>query len=331
MARIRYDEEKYIYGSSRVRAVQARISAGERIWRAAEAKTLADALRIFEEFGIHSLKGNIEEALDSIIEDSYRLLGEIAPDPAVFNVLRYPYDCHNLKSAIKSSFRNTDAASMMYNTGSVPVPKILNCVRDREFSALPDNMAKTAVAAYETYYRTSDPQQIDFMIDRACYLDMAESAGNYDYPYLRRFVACKADTANILTCVRLIRMNAAADSAEKTILPGGEIKKELFKASFSAEGIKEREMLFYDMLRRTMYGSLKLSITDSLTAVERTCENAFLAFVNNEAKKKLYGAEILFAFVTARETEAKNLRIVIAGKSASLPAEVIKERLRTYA
>lgn len=331
MARIRYDEEKYIYGSSRVRAVLARISAGERIWRAVEAKTLADALRIFEEFGIHSIKGNIEEALDSIIEDSYRLLGEIAPDPAVFNVLRYPYDCHNLKSAIKCSFRNTDPVSLTYNTGSLPALKILNCVREREFSALTKNMAEAAVDAYDVYYRTSDPQQIDFLIDRACYLDMTESAESFDYPYLRRFVARKADTANILTCVRLIRMHASADSVGKTILPGGEIKKELFKASFSAEGIKEREMLFYDMLRVTAYGSLKLSITDSLTAVERTCENAFLSFVNSEAKKKLYGAEVLFAFITARETEAKNLRIVIAGKSASLPAEVIKERMRTYA
>lgn len=331
MARIRYDEEKYIYGSTRVRAVEARISAGDRIWRAAETKTLADTLRIFEEFGIRIAEVSIEDALSALVDDAYKILNETAPEPALFNVLRYPYDCHNIKSAIKSSFRGTDAAHLMFNTGSIPPLNIISMVRDREFSALPRNMAEAAVSAYEVYYRNSDPQQIDSVLDNACFLDMIESAEKYDLPYLRKLVAYKADTTNILICVRLIRMSASAASFERILLPGGMISKGAFSAAFAVEGIKEREALLYDMLCRTRYSIIKLSITDSLTAIERSCENTYLAFIRGEARKKLYGAEILTAFVIARETEVKNMRIVIAGRAASLPAEVIKERLRTYA
>lgn len=330
MARIRYDEEKYIYGSTRVRAVEARLSAGDRIWRAAEAKNLADALRILEEFGIRAADG-IEDSLNAIVDGAYKLLDVIAPDPDLFNVLRFPYDCHNIKSAIKSSLRGTDAAHLMFNTGSIPPAVIMSMVKDRVFTALPSNMAKAAVAAYEFYYRNSDPQQIDSVLDNACFQDMIEFAENYDMFYLRKLVAYKADTANILTCIRLIRMNASADSIDKFILPGGKIKKEVYKTSFLAEGPKEREALFYDKLRKTQYQILKLNTTESLTAIECSCENLYLSFVRGEARKKLYGAEILAAFVIARETEVKNMRIVIAGRAASLPAEVIKERLRTYA
>ena len=160
---------------------------------------------------------------------------------------------------------------------------------------------------------------------------MIESAEQYDLPYLRDLVAYKADTTNILTCVRLIRMNAQAVSLENAILPGGVVSNETFLAAFTADSIKEREAVLYDALRKTRYNTAKLSETDSLTVIERSCENAYLAFVRCEAKKKLYGAQILAAFVIARETEVKNIRIVISGRAASLPAEVIKERLRTYA
>lgn len=331
MARIRYDEQDYIYGSTRVRAVEARISAGDRILRAAEAKNIADALRIFEECGIRISDGNVEDALGALVDEAYKILGEVAPVPAVFNVLRYPYDCHNIKSAIKCSFRGTDPARLMYNTGSVPPDEVLRMAREREFLCLPQHMAEAAVSAYEAYYRNADPQQIDSSLDNACFLDMIESASQYDLPYLRDLVAYKADTTNILTCVRLIRMNAQAVSLNKSILPGGVVSNDTFSAAFTVNGINEREAALYNALRETRYNTAKLSELYSLTVIERSCENAYLAFVRGEAKRKLYGAQILAAFVIARETEVKNIRIVITGRAASLPAEVIKERLRTYA
>jgi V/A-type H+-transporting ATPase subunit C len=299
--------------------------------RAAEAKNVADALRIFEECGIRINDGNVEEALGTLIDEAYKILFEAAPVPEVFNILRYPYDCHNIKSAVKCSFRDTDAARLMYNNGSIPPDEILRMTRERGFLSLPRHMAEAASSAFETYYRNADPQQIDTTLDKACFLDMTESAEQYDLPYLRDLVAYKADTINILTCVRLIRMNARAASLKNAILPGGIVPVDTFAATFAAEGIKERETALYNTLRKTRYNTTDNSSTDSLTVIERSCENAYLAFVGGEAKKKLFGAQVLAAFAVARETEVKNIRIVISGRAASLPAEVIKERLRTYA
>jgi V/A-type H+/Na+-transporting ATPase subunit C len=331
MARIRYDEQNYIYGSARVHAIEARISAGERVLRAAEAKNVTDALRIFEECGIRVSDGNVEEALEAQIDEAYKVLGEVAPIPSVFNILRYPYDCHNIKSSVKCSFRGTDAARLMYNSGSVPPSEILRITLEREFSGLPHYMAQAASSAFEAYYRNADPQQIDSALDKACFLDMIDSAEQFDLPYLRDLVAYKADMINILTCVRLIRMNAKAVSIKNMILPGGIISNETFTTAFNAESISERETALYRALRKTRYNTTNNSVIDSLTKIECSCENAFLSFVRGEAKKTLFGAQILAAFVIARETEVKNIRIVITGRAASLPAEVIKERLRTYA
>lgn len=319
MARIRYDSQNYIYSSARVRAIMARTSAGERIRRAAEAKTLADALRIIEEGGLRAG----EETLEALVEDAYKILGEIAPDPGMFDILRYPYDCHNIKTAIKCIFSGTDASALMYNTGSVPAAEVLRMANERDFSGLPRNMSLSAAAAIDTYYRNNDPQQLDITLDRACFFDMTEAAARYDLPYLRTLVEYKADTANILTCVRLMRMRAPVSALGRVLLPGGIITSEQFEAAFADEDSLNL------MLSKTRYNNIKTS--GSLSAVERSCEDAYLAFVFGEAQNTLYGAQVLAAFAAARETEAKNIRIVISGRTASLPAEIIKERLRIYA
>ena len=41
-----------------------------------------------------------------------------------------------------------------------------------------------------------------------------------------------------------------------------------------------------------------------------------------------YGAEVIFAYLIAKEVEIKNLRLVLVGKVNDLSADFIKERLR---
>lgn len=325
-----YNEEDYIYGSTRVRTVTARSSVGEHIRRSVEARDLGEALRILDESGLNLSEGNIDGALTDFTDDAYKILDETASDPDMFNVLRYPYDCHNIKVAVKSSFRTADPMRLMFGNGSIPPDVIIQAVTEHDFSALPRNMSSAANNAIETYYRNSDPSRIDNVMDKACFLDMSETAEKFDLMYLRRFVEYKADTVNILTCVRLIRMNAGADAFEDHMVPGGIITNEQLKTVFDANGVRERETLLYDRLQKTRYFDMRLSAADSLTAIERACEKKFLDFITNEAKQKLYGMEILTAFVVIREAEVKDIRIVISCKTASVPAETIKERLRTH-
>ena len=46
------------------------------------------------------------------------------------------------------------------------------------------------------------------------------------------------------------------------------------------------------------------------------------------AKRVTFGAPVLVGYIAALEYEVKNLRIIIAGKDAGLPAQTIKERMR---
>lgn len=59
-----------------------------------------------------------------------------------------------------------------------------------DFSSLPAHMAGSAAEAADVYARTGDPQQIDLILDRACFADMLDTAQG---EYSRDLVRCKID------------------------------------------------------------------------------------------------------------------------------------------
>lgn len=325
----KYNEQDYIYGSARISAVNARSVPPDRFQRAAEAVSSAEAMRIFEENGIPNINsGDTEKALSAMLDGTYDILKSCSPDPHVFDMMRYPYDCHNIKSAVKCSFKNINPGHLLYNVGTVPPQDIQRMARERDFSMLPHNMAIAAAEAFEVYSRTSDPQRIDIAIDRACYLDMERCAEEVNIPFLKKFVEYKADITNILTCIRLIKMNASQSAMYEHMIPCGILNISFFEQAFKHESIRERTAALIESAASTRY-NLKISpACESMTEIERACDLKLPQFTREEARQKLYGAEILASYVTCRETEIKNIRIVLSGRAASLEAETIKSRLR---
>lgn len=326
MSGMKYSDEDYIYGSTRIQAIETRSVGTERILRACDAKSYSEAERIFEEAGL-KLNSGVEEALSVLLNDAFRLLNEVTPEPELFDVLRLPYDCHNIKAAIKCSILHTPSDGILYTIGTVEPSAILSMTRERSFEQLPENMRRAAYAAYEAYYHSNDPQQIDFLLDSACYLDMKASAEQSSLPLAREIVEYKADSTNILTAVRMIRMNAPFLLFERVMLPGGILESTLFADAYEAESVRAREQKLFGLLESTRY-SLKVNAGDSLTDIEKDCENLYLGFIKEKASDCSYGAAVIASFIVKRETEVKNIRIVLSGRAAGLPSQIIRARLR---
>ena len=65
----------------------------------------------------------------------------------------------------------------------------------------------------------------------------------------------------------------------------------------------------------------------SLTEFERLCDDAVSAYLE-KAQLVPFGEAPLVGYLAARETEYLNLRILLLGRGAGLPAHVIRSRLR---
>ena len=80
--------------------------------------------------------------------------------------------------------------------------------KEREFTTLSFIMKNAIHEALESFAKTKDPQKIDFVLDRACYLEMKSKAQSTGSSFLSSYVSLLIDTINAKTFARIREMKA---------------------------------------------------------------------------------------------------------------------------
>lgn len=332
---MKYKDTDFIYSSARVRALENSVMSGEKIENLLEAKSSSDIIASLSEFGFDTVYGEegnpqsllVEDTLLSVLKKAYDEVSGMCEGLPVVDFLRYPYDCNNIKAVIKCASRGVDPAGMLFDLGAVPAERVIASVRDKNYSELPANMAAAIPSALDAFAANSNPQQIDLILDRACFKDMLDVAVETGVDYIADLVKAKIDLLNIISCIRISRMKlyfAAEPLMRDAFLEGGYLDVGFFISGLEF-GIKK----LFEALEYTAYGELKkYADSDSpFFTIEVASDNIWLEMAK-KAKYIPFGAPVLVGYLCALEYEVKNLRIIIAGKDAELPSHIIKERLR---
>ena len=100
-------QSAYIYASARVRSLENTLIGKDRVAQLADAANMDELYARLEEYGValvRDQKGSVlvEPSLQGILTKTLEQLLEAAPAPEVYDFMRYPYDCHNVKAAIHS-------------------------------------------------------------------------------------------------------------------------------------------------------------------------------------------------------------------------------------
>lgn len=321
---------EYMYSSARVRAMENGIMGASRLRGLADSKNTAEALEKLASFGVNIKRddANTDAALLGKLSAAYAEICQSAPSEKTFEWLKYPYDCNNLKLAIKCRIRGTRADELLFDFGSVSASETIDSAFSGDYSAFPRNMATAADEAVQEYAKTHDPQRIDSIIDKACYADMLECANASGEDVFVDWVKIKIDLTNVMMTLRLIRMKRGEYGEvflRSALLSGGDIDAEALALAYRG-GEDELTSLVY----KSRYSKLAeaMAKTDkSLSAIEKCADDYFMSRVK-EVKWLPFGAPVLAAYLVAVEYEVKNIRIILAAKDAGLSGDVIFERLR---
>ncbi len=311
------DTTEYVYSTPRFRYAEAKMLTSGDLFAMCDM-SFADAVARLEDSGIVFLSddsGNVnyDFAAEKMIVDMYRLVEEIIPDFSTYELFRYPYYCHNLKTEIKCRIRGVPTEGLLYDFGSVeyPAPMLL---ASRE--------------AAEAYERSQNPQIVDFLLDKACYAQMLDVATKSGCELILALVRAKIDMTNILTLIRIKNMPPAelgiARLAEAYIA-GGELSIEWANSLFCAD-IKT----LAEALEHTSYTRLAKAVFDfggSMSQLELAADNAYMD-IAREAKRISFGPEVAAGYIVAKEIEIKNIRILLSGLATGVSPIKIRERLR---
>lgn len=327
----KYKDTDFLAVSAYVRALENSLLTAEQLEQLITAKSYEEEVKLLQSFGYGELEPKHPEAIDADLTflraEEIEELGSLVPDPAVLDVFKIKYDYHNIKAMLKAEAMNTSPGSMLADLGRISVEELFVAQRENDGSNLPGRLASAVYVAREVFNATRDPQLLDVAVDKWFFRDLLETAEATGSAFLVGYVKLQIDAANLRTLVRTLRMGKNEDFLRGVLFKGGEIAiEELLRVSAN-KGNGLAELYAPTRLAAAAAEGAKAAKGEALTEFEKLCDDAQTAYLD-EARLIPFGEEPVLAYLAARETEYTNLRIVLMGRMAGVPADVIRSRLR---
>lgn len=327
------DDVRYAYAVGVIRVLQTRSLPKERIDRAADASDVQEVLRILAETPyseyLSTLKGpeEYESFLETEHQKVFDLLQELTKDPALTDVLRYRFDFHNLKVALKEKYGEHELTSAYVSLGSVPISVTRAAVSEEDFSSFPVWLAQSAELAFREFPERHDPKWIDVLIDREMYRLLVTTSKTERCLFLHDLIRREIDLINILSLFRLRRLGQGRGFFGESVVGGGTLSREFFLQLFDETPEAVPGRFAYTPYRDLVENGWEwLNTKGSFVLFERMGRELILEYLRR-ANLIAFGIEPLLAYVYAKENELRMIRTIMVGKLNALESSQIKESL----
>lgn len=327
----------FTYAVARIRYLENDLLPISFLYRLIGAPSISEIRKILGET-VYGLKE--EEDFDVMWENELRrtqgIVREVLPDKRLKSFFSYPYDIFNLKVLLKNKLlakrgmkKNWD---VLVDMGTVPVDRMISIVENEQYVYLPFYRKDSVFVLFDLLERMEkaelDTKFIDLFLDKLYFHFMLDEAKALGEPFLVEYIRTLIDLTNIMSFFRSRFAERPKSFLNDVLIPGGFVDKDklvdLYQDSLD---------VFVKSLRYSRYGDMveKMSAifesSKDLASLEKLRDN-YLIENMKRYKYVMFGIQPIVAFAVAKEMEVKNLRIIITGKRAGLPEEILKERLR---
>lgn len=328
------DKTIYTQAVSRVRAMENRLLDSPKINRMIESSTADEAVKVLQETEYSEFMGNVKRVedyeilLSEELKRVYSLVYDISPEKLLVDIMTLRYDYHNIKVLLKARALKKDLNYLLIPVGTVDTDLLEQCIASESYIDLNSIMREGIEKAIEAYDLDKDPQKIDIILDRYLYKDMLSKGECLGDSFVNTYLRRTIDLTNIKSFLRIKKQKKDREFLNTVLIDGGEIDLDVFNNYFndSVENFvnKISHTDYFEILRE---GVEEFNKTGKLNAFEKLSDNFTMKLIK-EAKYVSFGVEPLIAYVFAKETEIKVIRIIMVGKLNNVAPEVIKGRLR---
>ncbi|MBY0755165.1 V-type ATP synthase subunit C [Clostridium sardiniense] len=318
----------------RLRVLETRLLDKAKIDRMIDGDSANEALKVLQESEYANVMTGVkraedyEEVLSKELKRVYELMYDASPSKSLIDLMSIKYDYHNIKVLLKGIFLNKDLSDMLIPVGKINLSLLKHNIDNNNMADLPSAMRNGIEKTKEVFEGTKDPQQIDIILDNAMFEEMREIARELDDRFVDKYVSALIDLTNLKTLLRVKKQNKNRDFLQEVIINGGAIDEDTLVALINdaPENISNK-LAFTNYNEVIKIGIEDYTKTDSASLLEKLVDN-YIMDMMKEAKFIPFGVEPILAYVYAKETEIKVIRIIMVGKLNNISGEVIRERLR---
>lgn len=322
---VSYQDKDFIYAVARIRFAELRLLNRQAFDRLCEASDVENCISILSELGF----GGEDKSPEAMLRDErsklWRLIDELVPDTSVFRVFRLQNDYQNLKAAIKGSVMEQELPGIYTAEAELDTELLRAAIREKDYKRLPEPMAGIAEEAHEVFLRTRDGQLCDVMVDRAALSAILDSARASKDDTLLRYAELTVAAADIKIAVRASIAGRDETFLRRALCDCGSLDMELLiRAALSGpEAV-------YELLSNTDYADAVGELKTSMASFERWCDDLIIRSMRPQLYNS-FGLGPIAAYILAKETEIRSVRILLTARENGFPTDMIRERMReTY-
>lgn len=324
----------YAQAVSRIRVLETRLLDKAKLDRMIDSTSPDDAMKVLLESEYSNSSGSVKRSEDYEILLSeemkriYSLMYKVSPEPRIIDIMSLKYDYHNMKVLLKGRALGKDLSYLLVPVGTVETEHLKKYLSEGNYTDLKPIMREALERAEKSFKENKDPQMIDIILDSSFYKDMLKRAEVLKEEYITGLIRKNADLNNIKTLFRVKKQNKGRKFLNEVIIDGGFIDKEVYMNSLNdtTENFVKK-FLYTDYADILKLGAEEFERTGKLNMLEKLSDNFIMEYIK-KAKYVSFGPEPVIAYIYAKESEIKAVRMIMVGKFNNISPEVIRERLR---
>ncbi len=336
----------YTYPNARVRARIGRIfdeKQFQEIIEAASIEEVKNYLRGYPDYAKYIDQYPLEKALDTQLAENYDLVASITPENSrdAFRFLLKKWDIRNIKSIIiakKAGLTAEETLDLVVPFGDLTdkldalidaddISEVLNSLEGTDYAPILEN-------AIPTYEETGLLLPLEASLDNYLLENLLRTVATPEddnTSYLKNYVGNMVDGANLKIILRAKVDGLNYEDIEPYMISDGyQIREWKLKDLMESEDVAG----VVSGLEGTEYASLlaeamaTFNETGSISAFETALDNHVVETAKKISLKNQFGIGPMIGFLSRKEKEIKNLKIIVRGKREEgyTPA-MIKEML----
>lgn len=313
----------------RLRVFETRLLDKAKLDRMIDSSSAEDVIKILKETEYSNIMTNVKKAedyenmLSLELERVYKELYDMCANKKIVDIMSIKYEYHNIKVLLKGKFLNKDFSDILIPIGRMDIVKFKNIIIENDYSDLTKTMRLGIEETITRFNLTKDSQLIDMILDMYMFEELREIAQELNDKFITKYIKAQIDLTNIRTLLRVKNQNKERDFLQRALIKGGIIDIDtlisLFNDAASNIPVKLSHTDYYEILKN--------NTTYEGGVLEKSMDNYIMKLMK-DAKMIPFGMEPIIAYIYAKETEIKVIRIIMVGKLNNINAEIIRGRLR---
>lgn len=328
------DEMQFSQVIPRLRVYETKLLDKSKFDRMIDSHSADEALKVLQETEYANIMTNVKRAedyeliLSEELKRLFTMMYDISPEKSLINLMSIKYDYQNIKVILKGMFLKEDLSYLLVNVGTSDSSKLKSLIENSDIRDLNPIMKEAIEETILKFEETKDPQIIDIILDKYMFKQLVQIKNDINDTFVDKYVKALIDSTNIKTLLRVKKQNKGREFFASVVIEGGSLDKEklLGMLNDAVENIVTK-LAFTDYAEFVRIGIEYYNKTNSVSMLEKLIDNYIMKMMK-DAKIIPFGVEPIIAYIYAKETEIKIIRIIMVGKLNNITAEVIRERLR---